>query len=243
MKRIFRKSGFGAVEALSILAVVALLGLGSWMAYSKLATKPALPASSTKTSTTSTQVVDPYAEWKTYTSSVEKVSFRYPANWTVDTKDALLPNDPTNVDYIALKSPDGKVVVHWTSEVDGFGDEHTDSYPYNKVVDITAMQGAPNHYVISGVTTLDGKVYYPWMAAEDNTQVTKFSSGVAGNVAFFMGINNLNPTTHTNGGVLFSTSGFRTNQGEPSLTESDAKAYLSSADMQQAKLILLSLHY
>lgn len=186
---------------------------------------------------------DPYSGWETYVSPVEKITFQYPADWTVDSQDALRPNDPNNTDYTALKSPDGKVVVHWTSEIDGFGDEYGASYPYSEIIDKTAIPGAVNRYVVSGITTLDGQTYYPWVAAEDPTMVAKFSRGVAGDVAIFMGINNINPTTGMPDGVLFSTSGFRTHNSEPGLAKAEAKAYLSNADIQQAKQILLSFHY
>ncbi len=187
--------------------------------------------------------VDPYSGWQTYVSPVEKITFQYPADWTVDSADALRPNDPNNTDYTALKSPDGKVVVHWMSEIDGFGDEYGTSYPYNEIIDKAAIPGAVDHYVISGITTLNGQTYYPWIAAEDSTLATKFSHGVAGNIDFFMGLNNINPTTNSQSGILFSTSGPRTNNDEPGLTKADATAYLSNADMQLAKKILLSFHY
>lgn len=243
MEKASRTSGFGLLELLLGIVTLAALGLGGWVAYSKLAAKSASSTTNTKTSVVPSRATDPYAGWKVYTSSAEKITFKYPDDWMVDAQDALVPNDPANTDYIALKSPDGKVVVHWVSEVDGFGDEHTDSYPYNEIIDKTLIPGAAHHYVISGITTLDSKTYYPWIAVGDDTQAAKFSKGVAGNVAFFTGINNINPTTNSHSGVLFSTSGLRTNQSEPALTEARAKAYLSSADMQQAKLILLSLHY
>lgn len=244
MNKSVSKAGFGILELLLVIVTVVVIGAIGWMTYRGLTTKTTSAATaSTKSSAASSQSTDPYAGWITYTSKVEKITFKYPTDWAVDTKDALHPNDPNNTDYIALKSPDGKVVIHWTSEVDGFGDEHGDSYPYNEVVNKVVIPGAANHYVVSGITTLDGTVYYPWMAAEDNVQLTKFSQGVSGNVAFFMGINNINPTTSSPAGVLFSTSGFRTNQGLPGLSKADATAYFSSPDMQQAKLILLSLRY
>lgn len=243
------QKGFSAVESILVLVIVALIGVVGFMVYKNHnKTKPA-PAASTAAKSTTTPAkttpasTNPYAGWKTYTSSVEKITFKYPADWTADTADQYASNDPSNSDYTALRSADGKVVVRWTSLIDGFGNEHDANYPLNTVVDKTPIVGAAGDYVVSGITTLDGSTYYPWIAVENNASYGILSSGVGGSLDLFMGHNNVNPTTGTPDAALFSTSGPRTNQGAPSLTEAAAKAYLSNSDMQQAKLILKSFTY
>jgi hypothetical protein len=237
--------GFALVELLLAAAVVLVLGVAGVLVYNQQH-KPKSDTtanSSTNTSTSKQTAADPYAGWKIYASTVEKVTFKYPADWTVDAADQYASNDPTNHDYIALKSPSGNVVVRWTSEVDGFGGEPGANYPLSKVFDKTPISGASNDYVVSGITTLDGSIYYPWIAVENDATYGALSSGVNSGLALFMGHNNVNPTTEKADTTLFSTSGPRVNEGAPGLSEAQAQAYLSNADMQQAKLILASLSY
>lgn len=246
------ESGFSAVEAVLVLVVVMLIGVLGYMVYKDhhktTATNPATnssqtTATGTSSSTKTTTTPDPYAGWKTYTSSIEKITFKYPSDWTVDTTDQQVSNDPTNSDYTAYKSPDGKVVVHWTSLIDGFGNEHDANYPLNSVIDKTAIVGASGDYVVSGITTLDGSTYYPWIAVENDPSYGILSSGVGGSLDMFMGRNNINSTTGKPDTALFSTSGPRSDQGAPSLSRAQAQTYLSNSDMEQAKLILASLNY
>lgn len=85
------QDGFGAVEAVLVLVIVILIGVVGWMVYknhhktamtaannvTKTATSPTTPA------TTKSTTPDPYAGWNTYTLKQEKLTFRYPSNWTL----------------------------------------------------------------------------------------------------------------------------------------------------------------
>lgn len=84
-----RQSGFGVVEVLLIIAVLAIIsGLG-WLAYDRFFSESSSVAvtntggSSVSThANTPTPPSDPYAGWKTYTSSFGGgLSFKYPADW------------------------------------------------------------------------------------------------------------------------------------------------------------------
>lgn len=89
------QSGFSVIEVLFVVLVVAVLAVTSLVVY-KLhkpsSTKNSVATSQTQTTTqpqsTSTttkpaQSIDPYADWKTYTSSDGNITFRYPAGWYV----------------------------------------------------------------------------------------------------------------------------------------------------------------
>jgi len=235
------EAGFGAAESLLILVIVAIIGFTGWYVYHAKQTSGKNNTTSASATPTPTSV---YAGWKTYTSSAEKATFKYPAGWAIDTADQYVSNDANNSDYTALKSPDGKVVVRWTSLINGFGNEHGDSYPLNTVIDKMPITGATGYYVVSGVTTLDGTTYFPWVAVENDASFGVLSSGVSGNLDLFMGRNNIDPISGNANTALFSTNGPRTNLGVPSFSsKAQAIAYLSNNDVKQAKLILGSLSY
>jgi len=240
------------MAVLAVIVLVVIVGGGAYVYHKNHKTKTVSDSTSTsstsKTSKTSTNdktatTTDPYAGWQTYTSTEEKATFKYPSNWTVDTADQYASNDSAIHDYTGLKSPDGKVLVRWTSKIDGFGNEHSANYPYTTAIDKTPVTGAASDYVVSGITTADGSTYYPWIALENDAAYGALSTGVAGSLDTFLGRNNLDSTTGQPDTALFSTSGPRVNQGAPALSQSDAQAYLSSADMQQAKLILESFSH
>ena len=251
MKKTLNSNGFGLIGVLVVVLVVIVLGgAGAYVYHRDHKAKPSTTSSTSTNSKTSTSTTtkppapaDPYAGWKTYTSTQEKATFKYPSDWIVDTASQYPSNDSNNTDYTALKSPDGKVIVRWTSMITGFGNESGTSYPLHEVVNKTPIPGATGDYVVSAVTTLDGSIYYPWIAVANDPSYGILSSGVQGSLGLFMGRNNLNSSTGNHDTALFSVSGPRVNEGAPALTQAQARAYLSDADMQQAKLILLSLAY
>jgi Tfp pilus assembly protein PilV len=99
MKKIQKnESGFSAVEVLLVILILVVIGAVGYMVYhnnhkttaSVTTTASTKPATAPKTTTTTP---DPYAGWKTYELSVEKLNFKYPADWTVsDTSSATQDN-------------------------------------------------------------------------------------------------------------------------------------------------------
>jgi prepilin-type N-terminal cleavage/methylation domain-containing protein len=258
MARQSNDDGFSIIEILLVIIIVgSIVGIGLYIhralknenstydSATKISesSSPKFKRIQKKASTSVATSTDPYSGWKTYTSSEEKATFEYPSDWSIDASDAMSSNDPNNHDFTAIKSPDGQVIVRWTSEIDGFGNEYGTTYPYNDVVSKTPIKNASGDFVISGTTTLDGTAYYPWIAVANNPTDGILATGISGTLDTFLGRNNLNPTTGHHDTALFSTSGPRTNEDSPSLSQAQAIAYLSNGDMQQARLILLSLSY
>lgn len=118
------QSGFTALEGVLMAIVVIAIGAAGYFAFegrsNKLAeTKPA--------STESTQKSDPYAGWQTYTSKVNGVSFKYPADW----KSAIstTPQTDNTVEEGKITSPDG-FVFEFRNPADGVGGGCGDPCPY-----------------------------------------------------------------------------------------------------------------
>jgi hypothetical protein len=196
----------------------------------------------TASSSKSTQKIintNPYAGWKTYSSPTEKASFQYPSNWTV-TKPYIASGDSNNTDRVGIKSPSGDITISYVADLSGFGNEHAATYPLNTIISKTSIPNAPGLYVVSGTTTLDDTTYYPWIAVQESDGLV--TNGVMGNLITFNGHFATNPTTDDFTGILFSTSGARTNQNSPALTKSKASAWFNTAEAKQAKLILMSLN-
>lgn len=237
MKRQSRQKGFSILEALIVVVVIGILGTASWFVYqhNKPKTTEAIGGDQT-TNQNSNQQTTTTPTTKTYASGKEKASFKYPSNWTLT---RLTANTAPN-DSATIQSPSGAITITWNSFITpGFGNESNANYPLHTVIDKTAITGAPSLYVVSGVTTLDGSTYYPWIAVQDSNGI--LTSGVKGDLLLFTGRHNVDPSTNSPVYAQFSTSGARAHQNSPALTQAQATAWLSSTEAQQAKQIMLSL--
>ena len=102
------QSGFSAVEAILVLViVVAIAGVGWFVWHSKQSADKTLTTNSSTTPTfkkqtkaAATQTTDPYAGWKTATSTRAGFTVKYPTNWTYTA--AVGDND--NVEHITIDS-------------------------------------------------------------------------------------------------------------------------------------------
>ncbi|MDB5169103.1 MAG: hypothetical protein JWO41_459 [Candidatus Saccharibacteria bacterium] len=89
MSKRLSNNGFGIVEILVAIALVAVIGLGGYFVWRKHEDKK-VDSTNTQTSTTAqTKKVDtttnnPYASWKTYTSTVGNLTFKYPSTWSIE---------------------------------------------------------------------------------------------------------------------------------------------------------------
>jgi hypothetical protein len=228
-----------------VFIVPGFIGLSSVSAPPSTPNTPQSSSNNTVTITSSSvPTTKSYTGWITYTSSVEKLSFKYPSNWTLDPAAAYAATFPSVKDYTAIKSPDGKATVHWTSIMTGYASTDSPFFPYVYVLDKTAIPGAHGDYVVSGATTLDGSEYYPWIAVQ-SANGGMLTSGDNGSPNTFMGRNNTDVAHSYPPQALLSTSGPRPNDNNarsfPSLSQADA--YLKTPDMQEAKSILLSVTY
>jgi len=97
VRKLKNQNGFSAVEALLVLIIVILIGIVGYMVYRN-------HHKASTSSATSTQSTNPYAGWKTFNSSSEGFSIKYPANWTTD------PSTEPSDDSTDFDAPDGLIV-------------------------------------------------------------------------------------------------------------------------------------
>lgn len=103
------QKGFTAFEVTVVILIVVLIGVVGWLVYRNYhknspaySTALIKPATTTKP-TTPTPPVNPYASWKSYALTYEKLTLMYPANWTVaDQSSATAKHDE-----VTLSSTDG----------------------------------------------------------------------------------------------------------------------------------------
>lgn len=248
-----RQDGFGLAGCLIVLVVLAAIGFAAWHVWSPKDKNPAATETTSSVATT-----DPYAGWKTYTSSFEKLSFKYPASWT--TKDISKHYSMPGTDAFQLTSPSAKLSIYWFSAIDGIGGACDASAAPGTVVSPTQLGPCPYWYVlhkqrlkgadlfyVDGIETSDGKTYSPWCALQASDGLLE-SKGYIGYQLFKGKSNYYEASGHKLGrllaglkcGVSYGDFG---SQGLIKGTKSEATAYLSTSEMKQAKLVLLSASY
>jgi hypothetical protein len=104
MKHIDQK-GFSALDIILALSLVAVIGIAGIFAYKNSHSKPSASISTSSSPTpkpTASVVADKYKGWKTYTSSRDGYSIKYPANWIV------IPESASDGPYIRNFDPNTK---------------------------------------------------------------------------------------------------------------------------------------
>jgi hypothetical protein len=230
---------------LSGLIIVGLFGIGGYVLgqrSSQKQTAETLYEAFPSATPTSDTVVETAAKEKleTYTSSFEKLSFSYPADWQV-VPSPIKSNYP-EADTFGLQSPDGTITIAWISAMDGLGggcnpsDElgTIDACPLYEVVDLQKSDNAAFYYV-AYLYTRDGKQFAPLFALQDET----------GQLATTRGLGYLLFTGKHNGGISAGLKGGSSLYFPPSPTMSREKAmaFFDTPSAQQAKQIILSAAY
>lgn len=265
-----KQSGFSTAVILLAVLVVAVLAVTSVLVYQRhkpisaqhsAATSQTQTTSQSKNAATLAPPTDPYAGWKTYTSATEKLSFKYPSDWT--TTDYSDRTATGKADSVELFNPSKSVAVFWNSQRGGVGGAcdpsvfpgsaaaKTDSpgaCPYFKVLDMQKLIGADLYYV-GGIETHDGTHYSPWIALQDSNGLLTSR----GDMGYLMFEGKNNGFTDGNGYVIKNNPaeliGGESNLppfgdgGVSYLTESQAAAFFATPDSQTMKLILVSATY
>ncbi len=174
-----------------------------------------------------------------YTSSFEKLSFRYPSTWKI--VPAELQASFSSADTLSIQDPNKKVIINWISALDGIGGSCDPNIPYNQT---EGEMGAPcplyeviekqkltstDFYYVAYLVTRDGKTYEPVFALQSTSGLLT-TKRTLGYLLF---------TGKYNGKVNAGLSGKGLVSGERDV----ALKFFSTPEAQQAKNIILSASY
>ncbi len=151
MKTSLNQKGFTAFELVIVVVALAAIGAAGYFAYEARQDKTDYSVPAPKKSAEKPKVDDKYEGWKTYTSSFNKVSFKYPANWQVSTQPADLPNEGQV--KVKLASPSG-FVMHYSEWVNGLGGGCEKSTPNIVITKTQELKGAPGLYLVENPGTI-----------------------------------------------------------------------------------------
>jgi hypothetical protein len=178
----------------------------------------------------------------TYTSSFEKLSFKYPTNWKITQSQKA---DSLNGDSMTVQSPSGKVEVSWIATLDGLGGSCDPNIPFTQkegelgapcplyeVIEKQKLPAITNLYLVSYLNTSDGVTYEPILAVVDSSSILETKRGMG--YLLFKGRNN--------GGIMTKLSAGLTTNGTK-LTKTEAQKFFTTPEALQAKNTLLSATY
>lgn len=239
-----KKPGRKALQVFGIVVLLALVagGVYAWQ-NNQVAQQNKEVDALKKTTVVATKTTDPYDGWKSYTSAIEKSTFKYPSNWKLVSKVAPKDSYLAGADEATVTSPSGKLVINWISAIDGIGGAcDPGTCPYITTLSSQALASEPNLYLTQGTYSPDNKVFSPWMGLKSEKTEPEVLRWLL--YVLFSGKNNgsLNPSdTSTSLNATFSTNG----SGAPksTLTKAQAEAYFDTPEGKQAKLIFQSYSY
>jgi Tfp pilus assembly protein PilE len=141
MSKINNQKGFAVVEVVLSVLLLAAIGFAGYFAYKDHQNKSTKTASITTVASkpTTTTPASPTAGWKTYTSSYEQASFKYPASWSLSSQPDQLA-DQTGVNDVTLTSPNG-LTLNYSDSVSGLGGGCP---PGSPAIMLTKVQELPN---------------------------------------------------------------------------------------------------
>jgi hypothetical protein len=176
----------------------------------------------------------------TYTSSFEKLSFKYPTDWKI-VQSKPESNFPEG-DSLSIQSPTGKITVAWISAIDGLGGGCDANAPVGSaegcpLYEVMEKQKIPNtnfNYVAYIITT-DGTHYSPSFALQDDQGILTTSRTMG--YLLFTGKNNGGESA----GLVAGSVPY--GRGLTSGTKAEAQNFFSTPEAVQAKNILLSVTY
>lgn len=232
-------NGFGAIEALLIIVVlVAAAGVGVYAYHRSHKAKPAATANSGQhsnsnnggsTTPTPAPKPDPYAGWKTYTDTQHHYSFRYPADWGLDSASAqttlLNPAKTVQITYANPFVHDNGLATFTPSYIGKLTSANED---------LTVVGGynySPNNGLAGDYTTTYHVV--------DSSLLTSYPLTVGSATQFYNnpGFTNKNPGSSQGPAVFFARAAITVNSA------ADAQSWLGGTDGQTSLKILQSLTY
>ena len=227
------QKGFGAVEILLLILVIAVIGFGGYWVYSRNKTSsnnsPTTATNTTPSTTNSptsnTKTIDPYSGWKTYCDASTGSCFRYPSDWGV-----LSPLDAQGIKAFGQNKA-GTISLEYAEPVKG--DASLGNF-LTKSVD--ALTTASSSYKVVGGYYITGNI--PGYNLVDSSLVSHLSlsagktSDVSNNDLYF--------TNSSNKATL--EVHYNNTSGSSSIGTTQANSWFGSADGKTALLIVQSYY-
>ncbi|HEU4967016.1 MAG TPA: hypothetical protein VFT53_06110 [Candidatus Saccharimonadales bacterium] len=144
-------SGFSVVEALLTLVAVAVVGVSGYLVYINHNKTQITPVATNKASTpekngaNSSATVDPYAGWRTYSSSAGGYSIKYPPTWTLNASPAGAINGEVLITSSSAKNESFGV---WLMLLDN---SNSTSSTYSAFTQIPYVQGSVIQTLSNGI--------------------------------------------------------------------------------------------
>lgn len=111
-----KRSGFGVIEVLVVVAVVGILVAGVMVWWHGGGVESLRRQFGSATHPVPTP--NPRAGWETYASELDKIMFSYPGNWELS--GGVVPNEDWAAEVVKLTSPSG-LEITFNTPVDGLG--------------------------------------------------------------------------------------------------------------------------
>jgi cytoskeletal protein RodZ len=169
--------GFGSVELVLIVIIIAMLGVVGWFVYknqhktttSTPVTKSTVPATKS-TKTTPAISVDPYVGWQTVTSSeVNNTNFKIPSDWVYRAINGFGVSVAPNTSLLAVANSGDVGMIRFSTSTDASNSvatfvanptntTNTATYTYQKMV----LNSVTGYKTVTKVAanTLPGTQYY-----------------------------------------------------------------------------------
>ncbi|HXH26675.1 MAG TPA: prepilin-type N-terminal cleavage/methylation domain-containing protein [Candidatus Acidoferrum sp.] len=124
-----KQAGFGVVEIVVAVLIVAVLAYGGYRLYGHFS-KPAATNNTGSNQTGGTQAqADPYVGWKTYCDTLKNACFKYPSNWVISAHSGSAivksPDASLEVDYSGSFATDGRDASYYIASIDDLAQSNT----------------------------------------------------------------------------------------------------------------------
>lgn len=213
-----KQQGFGAVEIIILIVVLALIGFGGWYVWQAQNRQAEQLQTNNQQDPNDS---DPYENWKSYCDEAHKACFKYPSDWTVEAESADVqgyavfknPSDTLTLTYRGEDTRDGRMVDFYPAAIENLSKEDS----RHKVVGGYAIPSgtAPGYWLVGGL-------FLP----------TDMQLGVIskyGDTPRFINSNDLTATLSVRPSKALNN-------------EAESKAWFTSADGTVAKLIVKSFY-
>ncbi len=224
MKKLLNQRGFGALEMILVVLLLAAIGAAGYFAYQARQADSDTASSKNVTAENPEAKANPYEGWKTFESVAYKgASFRYPTDWNTKVEASPFPEVADGKNVI-LTSPKG-LQLNYVEFIDGLGGGCPDTDPH---VNLTTVEELANGSV-PPVYFIENKSIIA-LASESSWPNNKAQVGDTGTCLYYP----LVSTNSAQGSQLSFSTSIQARGGDAAPLVAD------KAELAEARLILKS---